>query len=307
MKYFPEEEKDSLEIPENFEQAFFRNPFLTTDLSRTVALKTKGLIDNTDIKILSYIYETKFCTKSQLKRFADYSGIEEDDLNARLEVMFSNTIINKFGFVDEENYKGKLPDDIKVFYCLHDGGKHLLDNFSGEDYINWEAGMVVCHSKIVTKTLISSELYTQFLLASSPLVFHTRRPLYTIKSDRFWGGDDYCLSKGETPYYYICDTFLASEKANTVRNKLRSYESVFSSQIWKRYYVDGGQAPVLIFVTDDDTSAGALAGQIKTYFRFPNGYLITTKSRLLSGVNTPGAFLYYNKEQDCLNPTNLNI
>ena len=50
MRYLKEE--NTLEIPEEFEQSFFKDPFLVTDLTATMMLKSKGIIDNTDIKIL---------------------------------------------------------------------------------------------------------------------------------------------------------------------------------------------------------------------------------------------------------------
>ena len=303
LRYIKEE--NSINIPEDFEQTFFKDPFVTTDLTATVMLKSKGIIDKTDIKIINYIYETKFCTKDQIKKWAKYEGMDEGELFDRLDVLFTNTIINKFGFVDQENYKGKLPPDIKIFYCLHDGGKNLLDNFSGEDFIDWQAGYNVTHPKNVLKSLISAELYTQFYTSSSTLVFHARRPLFKIKMDRFYGGDTYCITRGDETHYYICDTFLSSDRTNMVRNKLRNYESVFSTQIWKGTYKDTGTTPHLIFITDDDNAAGILAGEV-AQFKI-NDFLITTKDRLLTGINTQGSFLTLNRTKNSLDLTSLNV
>ena len=140
MEYL--KEQNTFDIPESFEQAFFRDPMLVTDLTQVMMLKQRGIIDKTDIKLLELIYELKFCTVQQIGAYADMIGMEKDELDARLAVLFSNTIINKFGLVDEEKYKGVLPGDIKVFYCLHTGGKQLLDAYSGEDYIDWVPGYV---------------------------------------------------------------------------------------------------------------------------------------------------------------------
>ena len=93
MKYFPKNE-NAFNVPEDYEQAFFKDPMLTTDLTASIMLKTKGIIDKTDIRILKYIYETKFCTGDQLMRFCKYKGIEEDEVEARLNIMFTNTLIN---------------------------------------------------------------------------------------------------------------------------------------------------------------------------------------------------------------------
>lgn len=304
MRYLKEE--DTLSIPEDFEQAFFKDPFVTTDLTASVMLKAKGIIDKTDINILRYIFETKFCTGKQMAAWAAYEGMEEDELCDRLEILFANTLINKFGFVDEDNYRGPLPADIKVFYCLHDGGKHILDNYSGEEFIDWQAGYNTTHAKNVLKSLISAELYTQLYTSpSSRLIFHVRRPLFFIKMDRFWGGDTYCISKNDETHYYICDTFLSSDRTNMVRNKLRNYESVFSTNIWKSTYRDCGTQPHLIFITDNDEAAGILAGEVAQTKL--TGYLITTKERLLTGITTPGSFLTLNKERNTLDLTALSV
>lgn len=301
MKYVKEE--NTLNIPEDFEQSFFKSPYITTDLTATVMLKSKGIVDNVDIKILYFLYETKFCTKDQIRRWAKYEGIEDDELFDRLNMMFSNTIINKFGFVDEKNYKGQLPPDIKVFYCLHDGGKHLLDNFSGDDFIDWQAGYNVTHTKNVIKALVSAELYTQLYTSGAELVFHTRRPLFIIHVDRFFGGDTFCIRKDNETHYYICDTFLSSDRTSLVRNKLLNYESVVTTKIWRRNYRDYGTTPHLIFVTDDDNSAAILAGEIGELKC--NDFLVSTKDRLLSGIGTNGSFLAFNKESNELYPTSL--
>ena len=43
LRYIKEE--NSINIPEDFEQTFFKDPFVTTDLTATVMLKSKGIIE----------------------------------------------------------------------------------------------------------------------------------------------------------------------------------------------------------------------------------------------------------------------
>lgn len=296
-------EKNTYDIPEHFEQAFFRDPMLVTDLTQVMMLKQRGVIDKKDIKLLEYIYELKFSTIQQLERLADFLEMDRDELGARLEVLFTNTIINKFGLVEEERYKGALPDDIKVFYCLHTGGKQLLDAFSGEDYIDWVPGYVFAGAKGVVKTVVAGELYIQFLMSDRELISHVRKPHYSLKNADFFGGDEFCIKINNRPCYFIGDVFCASDKNNVVKQKLRNYETVFASKGWKRYYIDGKEIPTLLFIADNDEVAGYLAGTIKDFYRFPGQCLISTKERLLMGVKREGSFMYYDKDINKLRGT----
>jgi len=296
-------ESESLNIPETLEQTFFKDPMLTTDLTATMMLKSKGMIDKTDIKILKFIYSTKFSTQSQVERFGQYIGVDESEMNGRLSILFNNTLINKFGFVDEENYRGVLPSDIKIFYCLHSGGKQILDNLSGEEFIDWQAGFMLQHPKNIQKTVLSAELYLQLYTSKAPLIYHERRPYYTIKDRSFYAGEVFCMSLNGVSQYIVVDELLMSDELNMTKNKLRNYESVFSTNIWKRYYKDienSDNIPVLIFITDNDDSAKKIAGTIKDFFRFPNGFLISTKERLTRGITSKGSFLRYDKDADTL-------
>ena len=301
MKFLVEE--NTLTIPEDFEQTFCKDPFIQTDLTQVLMLKQRGIIDKLDIKILEFIYEMKFLTRQQMERFAEYEGIEKDDLEARLSVMFSNSIINKFGFVDEEHYRGNLPADMKIFYCLHTGGKQLLDAFGTDDYIDWVAGYNISSAKSVGKTLIGAELYLQFYTANAPFVSHTRRPYYTIKDRAFCGGEEFCLKVNNTPTYFISEVFSASDKQNIVKDKLRNYESVFSTKGWMKYYKDGEEIPTLLFITDNDGTASSLAGLINEFYRFSGPYLLSTRERLLSGITEEGSFLRHDKDENRLKKT----
>lgn len=300
-------ETNTLNIPEDYNQSFCKDPMIVTDLTQVMMLQNRGVIDKTDIKILEFIYEMKFVTKQQMDVFAEHIGLEKDDINARLTVMYANTIINKFGFVEEEHYKGKLPEDIKLFYCLHTGGKQLLDAFIVDDYIDWVPGYNITSPKGVMKTLVSGELYLQFLLSSAPLTGHTRSPRYAYKDRVIKGGNDYCLTINDKPTYYISEIFFASDKSSTVKNKLMDYEAFFSnSKGWQKYYKDGGVVPTLLFITDDDSTASQLAGLINEYYRFNCPYLFSTKDRLLKGITTVGSFFYHNKEENRLMQTCLD-
>lgn len=301
MRYLKEE--NTLNIPEDFEQAFCKDPALNTDLTQIMLLKHRGIIDKTDIKILEFVYEMKFVTVQQMERFAAFEGVEKDDLEARLSVMYSNSIINKFGFVEEEKYRGKLPADIKLFYCLHTGGKQLLDNFGADDYYDWVVGYNITSPKGVSKTIIASELYLQLYTSNVPFVSHTRRPSYTIKEKSFCGGEEFCMMVNNTPTYYISEVFFASDKQNIVKQKLRNYEGVFSSKGWMRYYKDGNEVPTLLFITEDDDTASQLAGLINEFYRFTGTYLLTTKERILQGITTEGSFLYHDRDINKLKAT----
>lgn len=283
-------------IPDNYEQCFIRDNFAPVNRGVLMQIKAKGVIDNDDIKITEFIYRVGFATIEQIERYCDMLGIEE--AQNRVSALCKYMVLSDFVFTDIENYKGVYPPDIKMFYCLQEGGRYLLEQFSGLTLIEWEQAYNLRCSRNIGKALILTEFYLDFLSIKSDLTFYTRNPFYVFKKNQLKGGATYGVNTSKGTVYTLVDVIRKSETLDGIREKLRRYESLLSTKIWRHYYPDGIETPTLIIITDTDESALLLAKEI-AIMKIPS-FLVSTDERILKGIGDVGAFLQYNADEETL-------
>lgn len=299
MKYIKNSQEYTV-VPDKYEQTFIRDNFAPVNRNIVMMLKQNGTIDNDDIKICEFLYRTGFATIEQIIRFCDFAGIIEP-VN-RVKVLCLNMILSDFVLTDDEKYKGKFPPDIKYFYCLQEGGRYLLEHYSDLAFVEWEQSYNCKGSKNVGKAIILTEVYLEMLTTKKDrLMYYTKYPLYIFKKYSLLGGAVYGLSTNEKPIYTALDVFRRYESLDGIREKIKRYESLLSTNIWRHYYPDGKEAPTLIIVTDNDETALAMAREL-SITKIPS-YLLTTDTRLLKGIMEMGTFLAYNVEEDYLYET----
>lgn len=304
MNYIKDSKNYTL-IPVGYHQKFFHSPQVTTIKPVIVNFITSENINSEDVALVKFLYNVTFATKKQLEMYCSYAGIEY--LQPRLDFMFSNNIINKFGFTDEENYKGELPSDALVVYCLSEGGKQLLEHADDDsDFINWNSSYAIRNSKFIGKCLINTEFYLSMLTVRK-LKFNSfeARPVFTIKADTFYALSVYCLRDAKNPFYFIVDSFRSSDNIMLLREKLRKYESFLGTNFWKKFFPDSSAAPLLFLFADTDDMCKTLSDELKV-LKIKHVRL-STDERLLRGISDPHAFLKYNPDYDRLDECQIPI
>ena len=298
MKYVKNSE-NYIRVPENYNQCFIRDNFAPVNKNVVMQMKTSGVIDNDDLKIVEFIYRVGFATLEQLVRFCEIKGIIEP--KSRINSLTRNMIMSDFVFTDIENYKGAYPPDIKPFYCLQEGGRYLLEQYADFSLVEWEQAYNCRSSRNVGKAIILTEIYLDLAISKQNLLFYTRNPFYVFKKYSLKGGATYGFTTNNGSIYALVDIIRQSETLDGIREKLRRYESLLSTKIWKHYYYDSKETPMFIVVTDNDETALALAREIAVT-KIP-AFLVSTDERLLRGASEMGAFLKYNQDEDVLYET----
>lgn len=291
MKYI-KNRANYIAIPDNFHQRFFHDPNSQTNLTQIVNLKYTGVLDDSSIKILEFIYDVRFATLEQIEMFCGIKEIEY--LEERLNTMFKAFAVNKFGMVDIERYANKLPPDAKAYYCLGYAGMQLLQQFSGRDYIDWEPGKTIQGARNISKHLFSTEIYLHMLSCGVPLINTEYKPEFSVNKStlRPMYGYSFKLKDGSIDYI-LTDIMYASDKISDIRYKLRLYEGLLTSNLWGKYFPDASRQPMMVIYTEDDATALALAREISTGTKL-SVYLLSTMERTINiNMFETGAFLRY--------------
>lgn len=300
--------KNYISVPPTFSQKFRRDNFQITNLTQITAMLFNGVIDKKDIDIVSFLYDVKFATIEQVLRFCDIKAIEEGE--NRIKNLFSCAVINKFAFVEGESYtEGKeLPGDAKEYFCMGSGGKQLLQQYSGLDYIDWEPGSNCQCAENVCKALLGAEVYLDMMsLKDVKLLDYERKPYFIYKMGVLVANAVYSFKmKDGTVDYIITDVIKSYSSISDIRQKLRDYDSLLRTNIWRRYWPDAIRQPMLFLFTDDDATALALAREINLGTKLKT-FLISTEERLINrGIAGEGTFLRYEPESDSMTEIQYN-
>lgn len=296
MKYIIEN-KDYIKVPDNYEQKFAHEPFAATSKSTIMSFKESGAIDNKDIKIVDFIYSFTFVTYEQIERFCNMNNIE--GVEGRLQILFTSVIINKFCLMDVERYPGLIPNDAKMFYCIANGGKQLLDAYSDRGYIAWEHGSNFCSSRKVSKAVLDAEIWFEMNNLGNKLINYAKRPIYNLKAVPFSVEGSYSFEYENGVDYIITDIIRKNERIDEIREKFRQYESMFCTKIWKKYYPDASRQPMLLIVVDNEDVALNVAREITTTTKLQL-FLLSTDERIRRGFDNEGSVLKYDADEDCL-------
>lgn len=301
MKYVRENET-YLVIPDNYEQTFVNSNFATINENSVILQKYNGNIDNEDMTLVKFIHDMIIVTKEQLERYCLIKNIS--DGVARAENLISHAVLNKFFLTDEARYKGELPSDIRMFYCLQDGGRILLEKYREMDLIDWTQSKNCMSSRGIGKTLINTEMYLDMLASKDKFFTYEKNPCFTItNSNTLRAGACYGLRTQNGNVYVLTDIIKKSEDVALVKDRLRKYESLILTRRWKRYYHDGIKRPVLCIIVDSDNLALALSNEIKDSTLLSEYVYFTTPKRMIRGIRNNGAILRYNLEEGALYET----
>lgn len=281
-------------IPDRYHQVFLHSVDTTTSRPMIVNLKLTETINSDDLKIIKFLYDVSFATIKQLEMFCKANDIEY--LYSRIKYMFDAKIINKFYMVDEDGYKGPAPSDALMIYCLADGARYLLEHCCEDlDCLSWGSVLVVRTSRLISKYLLNTEFYLSMLsLRKAKLNDYQLNPYYRLTESILYAKSCFRLLDGDKVYYVVTEHIKSTENILSIREKLRNYESVFGTNIWKRYYCDASVPPMIIFFTDSDEMCDKINDELMTLKI--KGYRFTTDERLLRGISDPKAFLKYDKD-----------
>lgn len=262
--------------------------------SSVTALYDNGILDETDIEIVDFIYRCTICTYEQIAKF--FSKIKPEELKKRVSTLYINVIINRFIMGNKKELNKKVPneDDVRFFYCLNSGGNVILSHYKYDmNFINWEPEKVSMSRRNVRRILISNEFYlgvydkTQVTYYKSLPEYHNRdlSPLIPSVELRY-------KTKDEKDAVIVADILDGLMDDKRLEDRIRNYGYFFGTNSYKKFFMRT-EKPVLLLVTENDNHAISLLDMyehLSQYLEFE----VTTVERMSEGLFTPGSLLVYN-------------
>lgn len=289
-------EKNYLRFFKNDCERVFLRPYnIQTNNGAIVNLMENGTLDKQDTKLLEFLYTNKFATLEQLERIGYFYGVES--VKERLSTMFTNSIVNKIGFTDQPDRR--LPSDALILYCLADGGKHILEHYTDRQII-WECSNVCQLPSVIGDCLIYNELYLAFLFNKKVKhVTSEADPKFYLRSEVLTTTANHQFSNGEDVLYLMSDIIHTDMDVFELRKHLRLIEAVVTTQIWKRFFGDGANPPIVIFIVENDDSAKFLTKEVYQSSKVRD-FRLTTPERLNGTLGRTGAFMKYDEASETL-------
>ncbi len=279
-------------------QCFLHNNYASVNKSAMTQLVVDNVINYNDLKLIEFIYRVHFCTMEQLIKYGEL--LEIDEVEARIERLFFNSAINKFIFTEFPNYKGNVPGDALQIICLHEGGRVLLENYADSlTYVRWEPGNNAASCNKVRGFLLNTEFYLQtygkFNLYDGEPIYYTQEGIVTFRSA--FGFKQEVEGKRPKREYIVVDSIMNINDVAHVRRRVRQYETIFATFVYKKYHRDAVNRPMLLIFTDTDEMALEISREIVGSTKVED-FMISTQSRLDRGLNAEGVFLAYDKNED---------
>lgn len=260
-----------IQLDNKFHQVF-RNS-ITSSINPEVVLRMKAdrQISELDLKICEFLYDVRFATFEQIQRFLKTT----EDFNStvlsrsKMDKLSVYRVTNEFILSDRSSEKYDLSNEHFRVYTLDTGGRSLVINLSNKE--NWWDWKISDNSKSIEqvfKELVYTELYLDLL--NSRIREFRRNFMIRFGVEYFTPGVKAIINtkEGRENTFYF-EVFYKNTPNGILREILRKYESIFSTNIWKKY---SKYKPILILIGEDLDTCKSLLEDISDYnidnFRF---------------------------------------
>lgn len=288
-------------------QCFLHNPKQVINVNNITALYLDHKIDDNDLELLRFIWQAQFSVQEQINRYSLAHNIGY--VQERLENLFKNHIIHKFFLYSSDSEKGQLPGDAEIYFCLAEGGRHLIASYIDE-YIVWNLSNISLSGSMIARSLIDTELWLDVMFGAENLevMEYQKAPRFYVNKDDIVLNSNYLFKVEGRNYYMVTDVIGSTNEMLRLRPRIRLIGQIFESKIWRKYYPDTSMVPMLLFIVDTDEDAAALAKEVAMTTRIkPENFRLTTWDRMKEGIGTDKSFIYYDNESKEIYETGIDI
>lgn len=300
---------------EKYNQIFYYRKTLSIDEGATANLYETGLLDDDDLKIIEFVYKTVISNERQILDFCEIKRIENGE--KRVEKLFVNVVINRFALCSKESSYTKtrqIPrsQDVQYFYCLTAAGKILLEKYlySPETIVRWNTGTPCMSSINVRRMLVSTEHYLNVCRFDNMQSYKSLVTL--VANDRLIKVNSVFKLGDLTPdgnfefTTYLTEAVLYGTEEAEVLDRLSIYRSFLVTKSWEKYFHNKNKVkPILLFITEDDESAGDIASMVLEEIPQDVIFYITTIERMKLGYERTGGLLSYDSVTNMLIETQI--
>lgn len=278
-------------IPNDYRQSF-RYPFSPASVSKQAIMKMKQekTITERDIKICEFLFNHTFATALQVQKY--FSGeYEYQSIKNRLDKLVQNRILNQFSLGQVEG--DKIEADALMIYCLDFGGKYLVSHFTKEDTTDWFSHVNYQGSENVARDLMITEFYLQLMSSIPDRIHHFKKnPQMRVNGTNIVPAFEFSFQHNFQKKYVVGEVVRSNDAFISFKNKIQKVEPLFTTNAWKKFFVDVEEEPTLFVLAEDDLTARD-SGTVLANGTDIERYRLTTTDRIGRHFGDKGAFLRY--------------
>lgn len=286
--------KKPFDIQANLKQKF-ENDFDYRKVKESILVKKKQRndISDRDIEVAKFLFKVRFATLNQIHRYLG-GNINKSNLKKRIEKLVAYRVLNQFTLVSPDETR---EEKIKIF-CLDLGGRHLLAKFSTLSTEDWNSTVNMCAAELVGENLLCTEYYLRLLETCPEKV--TNFELYP----EFRCGDinirphfKCTLTVNDKKINFIGDVNRDYSFPDEFEKRARKYESLLTTNAWKKYYRNETNPPILLVFSSSDELACEAAETIHEATRLDLKKIrFSTDERIKEELGAKGTFLKYEQK-----------
>lgn len=160
--YVKNTEAKTLSYNYDYKQVFEHEPKKTHGMPEYVIVtdfwKSEDMVRRVGLEILLYLRTFGFATRDMLEAMLEAKGLDAGLLGCVLDDYTKKYLINFFILAKYD--MGEIPDDALRFYCLDNGGVHILTHFSTTDSMSWLSSDNLRSVELVTKYMATGYFYS---------------------------------------------------------------------------------------------------------------------------------------------------
>lgn len=288
--------KKPFDIKSNLKQKF-ENDFDYRKVKEPilVKMKQKNNISDRDIEVAKFLFKVRFATLNQIHRYLG-ADLNRSNLKKRLEKLVSYRVLNQFTLVSPDESR---EEKIKIF-CLDLGGRHLLAKFSTLSTEDWNSTVNMCAAELVGENLLCTEYYVRLMETCPEKV--TNFELYP----EFRCGDinikahfKCTLTVNDKKINFLGDVNRDYSFPDEFEKRAKKYESLLTTNAWKKYYRNELNAPILLVFSSSDELACEAAEIINESTRLDLKKIrFSTDERIKEELGAKGTFLKYEQKSN---------
>lgn len=262
---------ENFDFSKDYYQVFKKSFNNSVSPQVVIKLKVDNKIFSYDIALANFLFDVRFATLNQINEFFRKWLEKNDDIKSKFDIDINRKsrlyrledyrIVNSFLISDDEKEAYEESEDYLKVYALDLGGKGLIVNFTDCNYWDWKYTDNIRDPRQVIKDLAITDFYLK-LLDTNMTYFTKNVYVYQGKNSFVPGFKTTVKAPTGKDNCFYGDVFLRDETQDVLMDRLIKYESMLSTNTWKKY---SEEEPILLFIVDDIETAARVCETADKY------------------------------------------
>ena len=285
----------SEKIKPDMKQIFERKFIINISKNEIIKMKNSGYITDVDMEIVRFLFEFRFATLEQIKKFLNEDNT--DLVKKKMKKLTTQRVLNRFMLSPYE--LDKVEDDGLFFYCLDVGGIHLLLHYSTDERVfDWTTTLNMVSSEMVSKLVSVVDIYLNFKKHCPEMItsFRINPELRVGKKVMYPSFELVVENKGEKKVF-IGEVVKDLDVPVSLRDKVLKIENLLNTKAINKYYYDVTSDPIILLIGENNEIALEASKLITSCTEITN-FRVSTEERISTKKpHLKGAFLKYQDDK----------